>query len=242
MSPDVYAQWLYLIWKVLLFFSPFHQSQAWSRTKSLCQLVSVGSQSQATQCKLHLVSLHGLIKTRLFKPTKALLSRFLIWIDLNFTVSSGWGPIISTQPSFTWVFLFFGKKNGTYQYHILNSRSRLTRFRHSTESLKKYYQLQCPFKIHPCESNWVHFIAFQKGFGVSFGVAEGVEAESPQPFSQLNLSFQNFLFLAPGVMSTLSTSPLGSAITTLSRLDAGVFTALQSKRVPEGPRKGLWFL
>lgn len=70
-------------------------------------------------------------------------------------------------------------------------------------------------------------------------MAEGVEAESPQPFSQLNLSFQNFLFLAPGVMSTLSTSPLGSAITTLSRLDAGVFTSLQSKRVPEGPRKGL---
>lgn len=54
--------------------------------------VSIGSQGQTTQGELHLVSLHGFpeffIKTR-YQPTKALLKRFLIWVDQNLIVSSG---------------------------------------------------------------------------------------------------------------------------------------------------------
>lgn len=65
--------------------------------------VRIGSQGQPTQGSLHLMSLpsfpESFIESRLFQPTKALLSSFLIRIDLALSLQTETMSLPSNLPS-----------------------------------------------------------------------------------------------------------------------------------------------
>lgn len=75
--------------------------------------VSTGSQSQTIQVQTTFSEPAwlpwNLYQNCIISAYKSLLNRYLIWMDLNLTVSLGWGPVNSSHPSFTWIFLFFGR-------------------------------------------------------------------------------------------------------------------------------------
>lgn len=190
--------------------------------------VRIGSQGQPTQGSLHLMSLpsfpESFIESRLFQPTKALLSSFLIRIDLALSLQTETMSLPSNLPSLRSFCSLEERRmdpTNTISFIWGNLRSGLTSCSHLLKKLKNHYRLQNPFKIHSCESNWISFIPFQKAFWkmeLSLVWQKWVEhTENPQPFSQLKLDFQNYLFLSPGVMTTLSSpSSAGSATTTPS--------------------------
>lgn len=73
-----------------------------------------------------------------------------------------------------------------------------------------------------------------------FGVAKMSKSKLRPSAIFSKLGFQNSLFLAPCVMTTLSNpTPLDQPSSHSPILDTSVFTDLWSRRMPEGPRKRL---